>query len=132
MVTPPKTVLATGSKPFVPPISGHDAPGTFVYRTIDDLEAIADYAAGCRTGAVVGGGLLGLQVARALAVRGLDTERNADIGDLAAELNWPAPAMARLYHQVGAAFDFDRLRAAAGGEDDFDQAFDDLFEGKKR
>jgi len=38
----------------------------------------------------------------------------ADIGDLAAETNWPVAAMARLYHQVGAAFDFDRLRAAAG------------------
>lgn len=38
----------------------------------------------------------------------------ADIGDLAAEAGWSAPAMARLYHQVGAAFDFDRLRAAAG------------------
>ncbi len=38
----------------------------------------------------------------------------ADIGDLAQEAQWPVPAMARLYHQVGAAFDFDRLRAAAG------------------
>jgi glutamate dehydrogenase len=38
----------------------------------------------------------------------------ADIGDLAREGGWPEPAMAMLYHQVGAAFDFDRLRAAAG------------------
>jgi glutamate dehydrogenase len=38
----------------------------------------------------------------------------ADIGDLAREAGWAPPAMARLYHQVGAAFDFDRLRAAAG------------------
>ena len=38
----------------------------------------------------------------------------ADIGDLATEMGWSAPAMARLYHQVGAAFDFDRLRVAAG------------------
>ncbi|MDZ4363820.1 NAD-glutamate dehydrogenase [Brevundimonas sp.] len=38
----------------------------------------------------------------------------ADIGDLAREAGWGAPEMARLYHQVGAAFDFDRLRAAAG------------------
>ena len=37
----------------------------------------------------------------------------ADIGDLAREAGWPEPAMATLYHQVGAAFDFDRLRAAA-------------------
>ncbi|MGV3578181.1 NAD-glutamate dehydrogenase [Brevundimonas sp.] len=38
----------------------------------------------------------------------------ADIGDLAQEAGWSEPRMARLYHQVGAAFDFDRLRAAAG------------------
>lgn len=38
----------------------------------------------------------------------------ADIGDLSSETAWPVAAMARLYHQVGAAFDFDRLRAAAG------------------
>ena len=38
----------------------------------------------------------------------------ADIGDLAREAGWSEPAMAMLYHQVGAAFDFDRLRAAAG------------------
>ena len=66
-------VLATGSKPFVPPIAGNDAPGTFVYRTIDDLIAIADYAAGCRTGAVVGGGLLGLEAGNALRLLGLTT-----------------------------------------------------------
>ena len=33
-------VLATGSYPFVPPVPGHDAPGCFVYRTLDDLDAI--------------------------------------------------------------------------------------------
>jgi glutamate dehydrogenase len=38
----------------------------------------------------------------------------ADIGDLSREVGWSEPRMARLYHQVGAAFDFDRLRAAAG------------------
>ena len=38
----------------------------------------------------------------------------SDIGDLAREAGWAEPEMARLYHQVGAAFDFDRLRAAAG------------------
>ncbi|MBU4137509.1 MAG: NAD-glutamate dehydrogenase [Alphaproteobacteria bacterium] len=38
----------------------------------------------------------------------------ADIGDLSRQAGWPEPAMAMLYHQVGAAFDFDRLRAGAG------------------
>ena len=66
-------VLATGSYPFVPPVPGHDLPGCFVYRTIDDLEAIRDYAEGRRVGAVVGGGLLGLEAANALHLLGLET-----------------------------------------------------------
>jgi nitrite reductase (NADH) large subunit len=65
-------VLATGSAPFVPPIPGTDADGTFVYRTLDDLAAIKLRAARCRTGAVVGGGLLGLEAANALRLLGLD------------------------------------------------------------
>ncbi|MFB7663883.1 nitrite reductase large subunit NirB [Kitasatospora sp. NPDC056138] len=66
-------VLATGSYPFVPPVDGRDAEGCFVYRTIEDLRAIESYAAGARTGAVVGGGLLGLEAAGALKGLGLDT-----------------------------------------------------------
>jgi nitrite reductase (NADH) large subunit len=66
-------VLATGSYPFVPPVPGRDAPGCFVYRTIDDLDAITAYAAGARSGAVVGGGLLGLEAANALLSLGLET-----------------------------------------------------------
>jgi len=66
-------VLATGSYPFVPPVPGNAATGCFVYRTIDDLEAMRDYAAGCREGAVVGGGLLGLEAANALRCLGLET-----------------------------------------------------------
>ena len=52
-------ILATGSVPFVPPVPGRDLPGCFVYRTIDDLDAIRAWAGGCRVGAVIGGGLLG-------------------------------------------------------------------------
>jgi nitrite reductase (NADH) large subunit len=66
-------VLATGSAPFVPPVPGRDLAGCFVYRTIEDLEAIRDAAAGATTGAVVGGGLLGLEAANALHQLGLDT-----------------------------------------------------------
>src|SRR3954451_17031479 len=66
-------VLATGSYPFVPPVPGADAPGSFVYRTIDDLDAIRAWAGGCRTGVVVGGGLLGLEAANALRLLGLQT-----------------------------------------------------------
>jgi nitrite reductase (NADH) large subunit len=66
-----RLVLATGSYPFVPPVEGRDAAGSFVYRTIDDLAAIRSWAtAGCERGVVVGGGLLGLEAANAL--RNLD------------------------------------------------------------
>ncbi|NPC98251.1 nitrite reductase large subunit NirB [Nocardioides sp. zg-DK7169] len=66
-------VLATGAAPFVPPIPGHDLPGCFVYRTIEDLEAIREAAATARVGAVIGGGLLGLEAAHALSGLGLET-----------------------------------------------------------
>ncbi|MEU2663052.1 nitrite reductase large subunit NirB [Micromonospora sp. NPDC007220] len=66
-------VLATGSSAFVPPVAGASLPGVFVYRTLDDLEAIREHAAGRRTGAVIGGGLLGLEAANALRLLGLDT-----------------------------------------------------------
>ncbi|MYW65556.1 nitrite reductase large subunit [Streptomyces sp. SID8379] len=67
-------VLATGSYPFVPPVPGKDATGCFVYRTIEDLYAIEEYAKNNSTvGAVVGGGLLGLEAAGALQGLGLAT-----------------------------------------------------------
>jgi nitrite reductase (NADH) large subunit len=70
-----RLVLATGSRPFVPPVPGHDGPGCFVYRTIDDLEAIAAAAdrPDVARGVVVGGGLLGLEAANALLQLGLET-----------------------------------------------------------
>ncbi|WP_193611082.1 nitrite reductase large subunit NirB [Nocardioides lijunqiniae] len=66
-------VLATGATPFVPSVPGRDLPGCFVYRTIEDLEAIRDAAATATVGAVIGGGLLGLEAANALAQLGLET-----------------------------------------------------------
>ncbi|MFJ8827057.1 nitrite reductase large subunit NirB [Streptomyces sp. NPDC102467] len=73
-VTYDALVLATGSYPFVPPVPGKDTTGCFVYRTIDDLYAIEEYAKKNATvGAVVGGGLLGLEAAGALQGLGLTT-----------------------------------------------------------
>ena len=66
-------VLATGSSPFVPPIKGTDLEGVFVYRTIEDLEAIRDYAKTAKTASVIGGGLLGLEAAKAVHDMGLKT-----------------------------------------------------------
>lgn len=68
-----KLVLATGSYPFVPPVPGHDRAQCLVYRTIEDLEAIAAAAKTGKVGTVVGGGLLGLEAAKALMDLGLET-----------------------------------------------------------
>ena len=61
-----KIILATGSYPFVPPVPGHDRENTFVYRTIEDLEKITEAAKTAQIGTVIGGGLLGLEAAKAL------------------------------------------------------------------
>ena len=68
-----KLVLATGSVPFVPPVPGHDDARCFVYRTLADLDAIADCAKRATRGVVIGGGLLGLEAANALKQLGLET-----------------------------------------------------------
>ncbi|HSP43473.1 MAG TPA: FAD-dependent oxidoreductase, partial [Luteolibacter sp.] len=68
-------VLATGSAPFVPPIPGADKKGVFVYRTIEDLDAMKAHAASAKRGAVIGGGLLGLEAAKAMLDLGIsDTQ----------------------------------------------------------
>ena len=68
-----KLVLATGSYPFVPPIPGRDRRGCFVYRSIEHLEVIRAAARRARVGTVIGGGLLGLEAAKALKDLGLET-----------------------------------------------------------
>ena len=67
-----KLLIATGSRPFVPPMEGltrpdgSHKPGVFVFRTIEDCNKIAGYASKCRKAVVIGGGLLGLEAARGL------------------------------------------------------------------
>ncbi len=73
VVTYDKLVLATGSYPFVPPVPGHERAQCLVYRTIEDLDAIQNAAAKSKIGTVVGGGLLGLEAAKALKDLGLET-----------------------------------------------------------
>ncbi|WP_105243900.1 nitrite reductase large subunit NirB [Psychrobacter sp. Marseille-P5312] len=70
-----KLVLATGSYPFVPPIPGREHPHCHVYRTIKDLDDILSTAEKpkVKKGVVVGGGLLGLEAAKALVTLGLET-----------------------------------------------------------
>lgn len=64
-------VLATGSSAFVPNIPGVEKEGVFVYRTIEDLELMKNYALKAKKGAVMGGGLLGLEAAKALLDLGI-------------------------------------------------------------
>jgi len=73
MVAYDKLVFATGSYPFVPPLPGKDRKDCFVYRTIEDLEAMRECGARSKTGVVIGGGLLGLECAKALRDLGLQT-----------------------------------------------------------
>jgi nitrite reductase (NADH) large subunit len=59
-------ILATGSAAFVPPIPGTEKNGVFIYRTIEDLEMMTAWAKKAKKGAVIGGGLLGLEAAKAM------------------------------------------------------------------
>jgi nitrite reductase (NADH) large subunit len=68
-----KLVLATGSSAFMPRMPGIDKLGVFGYRTIDDLAAIESYGKQVESAAVLGGGLLGLEAARAMQALGLRT-----------------------------------------------------------
>jgi nitrite reductase (NADH) large subunit len=65
-------IIASGSRPFVPPMEGFGGPGTFVFRTIDDCARIAHCARENRRAAVIGGGLLGLEAARGLLTYGVE------------------------------------------------------------
>ncbi|MEM6394682.1 MAG: FAD-dependent oxidoreductase, partial [Planctomycetota bacterium] len=87
-------VLATGSTPFVPPIDGSDKPGVVVYRTLDDVATMRRASVSARSAVVVGGGLLGLEAAKALLDLGLhvtvvhlaghlmDTQLDAEAGTM--------------------------------------------------
>ena len=66
-------VMATGSYPFVPSIPGIQNRGVFVYRTIEDLNHIIEYSQHAKQCAVIGGGLLGLEAAKAAYDLGLET-----------------------------------------------------------
>ncbi len=65
-------ILATGSAAFVPSIPGVEKEGVFIYRTIEDLEMMTSWAKKAKTGAVIGGGLLGLEAAKAMIDLGIN------------------------------------------------------------
>ncbi|MEW5900494.1 MAG: FAD-dependent oxidoreductase [Acidobacteriota bacterium] len=67
-------LVANGATSFIPPIQGADKPGVFALRSMDDALAILDYLKNHQRVAVIGGGLLGLEIARALRSRGAEVE----------------------------------------------------------
>ncbi len=66
-----RLLLAAGASPNVPPIQGTDKRGVFTLRSIADALAMKEYARNCRKVIAIGGGLLGLETARALRTLGL-------------------------------------------------------------
>lgn len=67
-----RLLLATGSKPFVIPVPGHQLPGVIAFRDIADVEAMLSASRTHRRAAVIGGGLLGLEAANGLMRQGMD------------------------------------------------------------
>jgi nitrite reductase (NADH) large subunit len=66
-----RLLLATGSNPVILPVPGHDLPGVITYRDIHDTHTMIDAAATHRNAVVIGGGLLGLEAANGLKLRGM-------------------------------------------------------------
>lgn len=67
-----RLVLATGSKPFIPPIQGADLTGVLSFRDIYDVNTMLDYCKNKKNAVVIGGGLLGLEAAYGLKQRGMN------------------------------------------------------------
>src|ERR1700761_4693636 len=67
-----RLLLATGSNPFILPVPGKELDGVLGYRDIADTQAMIDAAATHRHAVVIGGGLLGLEAANGLMLRGMD------------------------------------------------------------
>ena len=67
-----RLVLATGSKPFIPPIQGADLTGVLSFRDIYDVNTMLDYSKNKKNAVVIGGGLLGLEAAYGLKQRGMN------------------------------------------------------------
>jgi nitrite reductase (NADH) large subunit len=66
-----KLLIATGSTPFIVPVPGHKLPGVVAYRDLDDVDAMLMASETGKHAVVIGGGLLGLEAAAGLAMRGM-------------------------------------------------------------
>ncbi|WML51000.1 nitrite reductase large subunit NirB [Neobacillus sp. PS3-12] len=74
MVEYDKLILATGSVPFILPISGANKKGVTAFRDISDCEKMIEYSKKYKKAAVIGGGLLGLEAARGLLNLGMEVD----------------------------------------------------------
>ena len=66
-----KLLIATGSDPFIIPVPGHDLPGVVTFRDLDDVDKMLAAAEKGGSAVVIGGGLLGLEAAHGLSLRGM-------------------------------------------------------------
>jgi nitrite reductase (NADH) large subunit len=66
-----KLILATGSDPFIIPVPGHDLQGVIAFRDMDDVGSMLRAASSGGDAVVIGGGLLGLEAAHGLSLRGM-------------------------------------------------------------
>ena len=66
-----KLMIATGSDPFIIPVPGKDLPGVVTFRDLDDVEKMLAAADLGGNAVVIGGGLLGLEAAHGLSLRGM-------------------------------------------------------------
>ncbi len=118
-------IIATGSVPFIPPIEGlygadgRYKPGIFVFRSLDDCNRITEYAMDKRAGAVIGGGLLGLEAARGLQNFSLAVhviQRGNAL--MSQQLDSPAAAILRTtLEQLGIAVHVDKNTSHVIGDD---------------
>jgi nitrite reductase (NADH) large subunit len=66
-----RLLIATGSDPFIIPLPGHDLPGVITFRDLDDVDKMLAAAENGGHAVVIGGGLLGLEAAHGLTLRGM-------------------------------------------------------------
>lgn len=98
-----RLLLASGGRSFIPPVDGADLPGVFALRTLDDAKAIAAFSDQAGSATLIGGGLLGLETAKALLDRGLKV-RVVEIMErlLPRQLDEPGAAVLQAYlEQLG-------------------------------
>ncbi|MCI0422443.1 MAG: nitrite reductase large subunit NirB [Acidobacteria bacterium] len=119
-------VIATGSRPFVPPIeglrldSGRFKEGVFLFRTLQDCDGIIKFAGRCRKAVVIGGGLLGLEAARGLLNLGVETHVVHLMSHLMeVQLDGPAGAVLKnTLEHLGVQVHLEKLTTAILGNDE--------------